>query len=253
MLGQPGMVGRDVVGDVVEDQAEAPLGQLRRAPAPAPRGRRSAHRRRSRARSRASRSRPRRADRAARPGCRRRARDSPARSRSPAGLRCQTPISQTASTGSAASASHAAPGTSSSVSGRPAVAAEPLQPHRGVDLVDGRPRREGASAGLVSSASAASAETARMPAGQQEQQRHGPGPAGLVAGADAGAVVAVEVLVEQEQVVPVGIGLELLDPAEHRPAPVLVLGERASPAARRSRSRPRAGSARGPSRSGTRP
>src|ERR1700756_1669453 len=47
-----------------------------------------------------------------------------------------------------------------------------------------------------------------------------------MAGADPGAVVAMEVLVEQEQVVPVRVALELLDPAEHRPPARLVLGER---------------------------
>jgi hypothetical protein len=37
-----------------------------------------------------------------------------------------------------------------------------------------------------------------------------PGPARLVAGAEPGAVVAVEVLVEQDLVLPLGIGLEAL-------------------------------------------
>ena len=54
-----GMVGRDVVGHVVEDQPEPARGELARA-ARAPPGRRSARRRRSRARSTASRSRRRR-------------------------------------------------------------------------------------------------------------------------------------------------------------------------------------------------
>ena len=47
-------------------------------------------------------------------------------------------------------------------------------------------------------------------------------PAGLVRGADAGAGVAVEVLVEQQQVVPIRVGLELLDRPEDRPPAVLV-------------------------------
>ena len=54
------------------------------------------------------------------------------------------------------------------------------------------------------------------------------GPAGLVARADARAGVAVEVLVERNQVVPVGIGLEQLRRAEHRPATTLVLAGRCS-------------------------
>src|SRR5213596_3707724 len=49
------------------------------------------------------------------------------------------------------------------------------------------------------------------------------GPARLVARADAGAGVAVEVLVEEDQVAPVGVALELLRPAVDRaptvPAP----------------------------------
>ena len=51
---------------------------------------------------------------------------------SPAGERRQTPISQTASTGRAASASHSAAGTASSV--------PTAEPHGRVDLVDGRAR-----------------------------------------------------------------------------------------------------------------
>ena len=45
---------------------------------------------------------------------------------------------------------------------------------------------------------------------------HGPrddaGPAGLMTGAQAGAVVAVEVLVEQDEIAPVRVLLELLRP-----------------------------------------
>ena len=98
LLGQPRVVGRDVVGHVVEDQPEPARGELPRAPRERRPGRRSARRRRSRARSTASRSRPpaRRSGSAARlPAS---ARDRPARSPGPAGLRSHTPISQTAST-----------------------------------------------------------------------------------------------------------------------------------------------------------
>ena len=58
-----------------------------------------------------------------------------------------------------------------------------------------------------------------------DQLRHQPGPAGLMAGAEPRAVVAVEVFVEQDVVAPVGIGLELLRAAVHRPPAVLVAQE----------------------------
>ena len=45
---------------------------------------------------------------------------------------------------------------------------------------------------------------------------------GLMAGADAGAVVAVEVFVEQQIVAPMGIALEFLGAAKHRPPAALV-------------------------------
>src|SRR5437867_5780653 len=51
------------------------------------------------------------------------------------------------------------------------------------------------------------------------------GPARLVARADAGAVVAVEVLIEQNQVAPVRVALELLRGAEDRPAAVFAAQE----------------------------
>src|SRR5262245_7828918 len=44
------------------------------------------------------------------------------------------------------------------------------------------------------------------------------GPAGLVAGSESGAVITVKVFVEQNVVAPVGVGLELLGAAKHRPA-----------------------------------
>ena len=52
-----------------------------------------------------------------------------------------------------------------------------------------------------------------------------PGPAGLVARAEPGAVVAVEVLVEEDVVAPVGIGLELLRAAVDGSPAVLVAQE----------------------------
>ena len=52
-----------------------------------------------------------------------------------------------------------------------------------------------------------------------DQFRNDPGPPGLVAGADARPVIAMEILVEEEVVAPVRIGLEFLGPAIHRPPP----------------------------------
>src|SRR5262245_29233767 len=49
----------------------------------------------------------------------------------------------------------------------------------------------------------------------------GPRPAGLMARAEAGAVVAVEVLVEQDEIAPVRILLELRAPSVDRPPPIL--------------------------------
>ena len=57
-----------------------------------------------------------------------------------------------------------------------------------------------------------------------------PGPAGLMAGAEAGAVVAVEVLVEQDEIAPVRVFLELPRAAVDRPPAVLVAQEDAAPA-----------------------
>src|SRR5262249_5017426 len=53
-----------------------------------------------------------------------------------------------------------------------------------------------------------------------DERRHQRRPAGLVAGAEAGAVVAVEGLVEQDQVAPVRVLLELPRAAVHRPPAV---------------------------------
>src|SRR6476659_35255 len=49
-----------------------------------------------------------------------------------------------------------------------------------------------------------------------------PGPSGLVTGADTGAVVAVEVLVEENQIAPVRVGLELFRAAIDRSLALLV-------------------------------
>ena len=65
---RPGMVGRHVVGDVVEDQREAAGGERGARGGEPVAARRSGRRPRSRARSRASRSRPRRGGRAGRRG-----------------------------------------------------------------------------------------------------------------------------------------------------------------------------------------
>jgi hypothetical protein len=46
--------------------------------------------------------------------------------------------------------------------------------------------------------------------------RHAPGPAGLVARAKARSVIAVKVFIEQDEILPVGIGLELLGPPVYR-------------------------------------
>ena len=111
----PRVVGRDVVGHVVEDQPEPRGRPVARARARGRCGRRSARRPRSAARSRASRSR--------RPGRRsgsatRKLSASAGSARaisSPAGERSHTPISHTASTPSAARPSHARAGTCASV------------------------------------------------------------------------------------------------------------------------------------------
>jgi hypothetical protein len=52
------------------------------------------------------------------------------------------------------------------------------------------------------------------------------GPPGLMACADAGAVIAVEILVEENMVAPMGVGLELVLAAIDRPAPVLIAHEK---------------------------
>src|SRR5208282_5170489 len=57
---------------------------------------------------------------------------------------------------------------------------------------------------------------------QVHAARDDAGPAGLMTGAQAGAIVAVEVLVEQEEIAPVGILLKLARAPVDRPATVLV-------------------------------
>src|SRR5262245_15954386 len=58
------------------------------------------------------------------------------------------------------------------------------------------------------------------------------GPSGLVARADTGAGVAVEVLVEEDQIAPVRVGLERGGFAVHRPGALLVAEEDANEAPR---------------------
>src|SRR5262245_22121839 len=57
---------------------------------------------------------------------------------------------------------------------------------------------------------------------QRDQRGDQCGPPGLMAGADAGAVVAVEVLIEQNEIPPVRIVLQLPDAAVHGTMPVRV-------------------------------
>ena len=74
----------------------------------------------------------------------------------------------------------------------------------------------------------------RLLAALLQQFGHQRGPARLVAGPDAAAVVPVEVLVEEHQVAPVRVGLELLGSAVHRPAAVGIAQEDAGETSRRS-------------------
>src|SRR6516165_9440783 len=68
------------------------------------------------------------------------------------------------------------------------------------------------------------------------EEMHGPGndagPAGLMAGADTGPVVAMEVLVEQDEIAPMRILLELPGSPVHRSPAVLVPQEDAGQPAR---------------------
>src|SRR5271169_4441015 len=54
------------------------------------------------------------------------------------------------------------------------------------------------------------------------QLRDHAGPSGLVARSNSGSRIAVEVLMKQNQVAPVRIGLELFEITEHRPAAIFI-------------------------------
>ena len=139
------MVGRDVVGHVVEDQPEAARGELARAPRPAPPGRRSARRRRSRARSRASRSRPpaRRSGSAARlPAVRPGSASAIAQPGRAALPDAHQPDGVDRQRRERVPRRRRAPRRARAVA---RLAAEPLEPDRGVDLVDRRAGAAGAS------------------------------------------------------------------------------------------------------------
>jgi hypothetical protein len=92
------------------------------------------------------------------------------------------------------------------------------QPDPGVDFIDNRMLRP--CPHLFSLLSGTTYERGLLahlqgPFGVQEAVElnglgHEPGPAGLVAGAEPGAIVAVEVLVKEDVIAPVGVGLELL-------------------------------------------
>src|SRR5580704_1634240 len=65
-----------------------------------------------------------------------------------------------------------------------------------------------------SSSSAAGKKTGRVHSAEDlDHLRHQPGPAGLVTGAKTCSIVAVKILVEQNVIVPLRVGLELLDPS----------------------------------------
>ena len=130
-------------------------------------GRRSARRRRSRARSRASRSRPRRAGRAARRGWRRRAPGRPARSAGPRGCAARRPSARPRRRAARRARPTRRRATSSERERAAARAAEPLEPDRGVDLVDRRAARQAHDAADQSAtpAVAPAARAAARPAG----------------------------------------------------------------------------------------
>src|SRR5262249_31511457 len=62
----------------------------------------------------------------------------------------------------------------------------------------------------------------------RDQDCNQSGPPGLMTGADAGTVVAVKILVEQQMVPPMRIGLELLRATKDRPASCTIAQENAS-------------------------
>ena len=114
----------------------AALARAPRAPRRARPARRGARRPRSRGCSTASRRRPRSRSRAARAGSSRRAPSFSSAIAIPAGLRSQTPISQTASKPSAAIASHSRAGHLARPTVAPVPPAQLVEPDPGVDLVD---------------------------------------------------------------------------------------------------------------------
>ena len=107
-----------------------------RAPRRAPPARRGARRPGSRGCSTASRPRPPSRSRAARAGSSRRSPSFSSAIAIPAGLRSQTPISQTASNPSSAIASHSRVGHAGERRPRSRAAAQLVEPDPGVDLVD---------------------------------------------------------------------------------------------------------------------
>ena len=158
-VGHPRMVGRHVVGHVVEDQRRDPGARAARGRQPGRPARRSARPRRSRARSRASRSRPRPAGRGARPGCRRPAADSPGRSAGRRDCAARPPSATRRRPAERPARPTPRPGPRAVASGRPRSATEPLQPDRRVDLIH---RRAGGQAHVHVPQSAEAAGLARL-------------------------------------------------------------------------------------------
>ena len=168
-----------------------------------------------------------------------------------AGPVCQTLRNQTQSKPSAARRSNAASGMSSSVAPRPSVPGQFRQPDAGVDLVQRRIARIGHVPALIRlrlfsrppAPSRAGRTLARVRAprslastrpNRSRRASDQTGPPRLVAGAEPRAVVTVEVFVEEDQIAPVRIVLELGGPSVDRPPSVGVAQERAlgQPAAR---------------------
>ena len=82
--------------------------------------------------------------------------------------------------------------------------------------------------------------------------RHQPGPSRLVACTESCAVVGVEVLVEEDVVAPVGVGLELLRAPVDGPPAMFIAQEDAGKPVRDLLGSPRRGSSSCLNRSGTR-
>src|SRR5580692_4735769 len=67
-----------------------------------------------------------------------------------------------------------------------------------------------------SSSSAAGKKTGRVHSAEDlDHLRHQPGPAGLVTRTETCSIVAVKVLVKQNVIIPIRVGLELLRPSIH--------------------------------------